>query len=65
MSFDQTDLRLWRCVALFLGGFFGAMYEIFIDNIDRPSLLILLAGMMGLPAFMERRKPNGNGKKEP
>jgi hypothetical protein len=44
-----------RSALLFLGGFFGAGYEVVIDHIERPSVLILLGGMMGLPAFIGRK----------
>jgi hypothetical protein len=38
------------------GGFAGAMYEVFADNLDRPFLLGLLAAMMGLADKFERTK---------
>lgn len=43
MTFEQVFFRLVR-----LGGFAGAMYEVFVDNIDRPAVLALLGAMMGL-----------------
>lgn len=48
-------LRTARSVALFTGGLAGTAYEIVVDHADRPSVLILLAGMMGLPAFLPSR----------
>jgi hypothetical protein len=62
------QLRTARSVVLFVGGFAGAAYEVVIDHAERPAILILLAGMMGLPAFLPSRKSddgNGAGKKTP
>lgn len=55
------QLPLWltwerlRDATLFFSGIGIAFYETVAENIDRPSLLILAAGMMGLPAFLPRR----------
>ncbi len=54
MSFEQGFARLVR-----IGGFVGAMYEVFIDRLDRPALLALLGAMMGLADRIER---NGRRK---
>jgi hypothetical protein len=37
---------------LFLGGLAGVLHETLITAGERPSLLILFAAMMGLPAFL-------------
>lgn len=58
----QRQLRTARSVVLFVGGFLGAAYEVVVDHADRPTILILLAGMMGLPAFLPSRKTDdGDG----
>lgn len=41
-----------RNALLFLFGLGGVMHETLVVNIDRPTLLILFAAMMGLPAFL-------------
>jgi hypothetical protein len=41
-----------RYVLLF-GGLGGVYYETVIDHVDRPGLLILFAGMMGLSSIAE------------
>jgi hypothetical protein len=51
-------LRTARSVTLFTGGLLGAAYEVVFDHADRPAILILLAGMMGLPAFLPSGKPD-------
>lgn len=43
MSFDRDFPRLVRML-----GLAGAMYEVFIDRLDRPAVLALLGAMMGL-----------------
>ena len=50
-----------RDIALFVGGFAGVVHEVLVTSGERPSLLVLFAAMMGLPAFLNGRK-NGNGK---
>jgi len=48
-----------RDVILFIFGILGIVYETAFDNVDRPSLLVLFAAMVGLPAFLrsdERHK---------
>ncbi len=55
--------RITRDAALFLGGLAGTAYETVAGKGERPTLLLLYAGMMGLPAFLhqDERKGNGNG----
>ncbi len=53
-----------RDVVLFVVGLAGIVYVTVTDGGDRPTLLILFGGMIGLPAFLavdERKKKNGNG----
>lgn len=42
-----------RDILLFLGGLAGVAHETLLQNSDRPTLLILFAAMMGLPAFLQ------------
>ncbi len=52
--------RLSRDTALFLGGLAGIVHETVISETDRPTLLLLFAAMVGLPAFLrsdEKKKP--------
>jgi hypothetical protein len=37
---------------LFIFGILGIIYETAIDNIDRPSLLVVFSACIGLPAFL-------------
>lgn len=41
-----------RDTVLFIGGLLGVLHETVASKSDRPTLLILFAGMMGLPAFL-------------
>lgn len=45
-----------RDVVLFLGGLAGVLHETVFTASERPTLLILFAAMMGLPAFL---RPSG------
>ena len=45
---------LVRDVVLFFGGMAGVGYETLGRDIDRPTLLLLFAAMMGLPAFFPK-----------
>lgn len=55
-----------RDVLLFTGGLAGVAHETLISAVERPTLLILFAAMMGLPAFLrnDERKKNGQGGDE-
>lgn len=46
---------------LFLGGLAGVIHETVLSDAERPTLLLLFAAMMGLPAFL-RADENRNGK---
>lgn len=44
--------RITRGTVLFLGGLAGVVHETVFQEADRPTLLLLFAAMMGLPAFL-------------
>lgn len=43
-----------RDFVLFMGGLAGVAYETIVEQVDRPALLALFAGMLGLPVFLAR-----------
>lgn len=43
-----------RDTILFTAGLLGVLHETLFAATERPTLLILFAGMMGLPAFLRR-----------
>lgn len=47
---------LLRDIALFFGGIAGVIHETLLAKTERPTLLILFAAMMGLPAFLRPDK---------
>jgi hypothetical protein len=47
-----NQLRGLRDCLLFCGGLTGVIHETYFTNFDRPGLLVLFGGMMGLPAFL-------------
>jgi hypothetical protein len=60
-------MRNWqntRDVILFFGGLAGVFNETVLTTSERPTLLILFAAMMGLPAFLRQDdKQQGSPKK--
>jgi ABC-type xylose transport system permease subunit len=51
--------RITRDMVLFVGGLLGILYETVVEQIDRPALLAVFAGMLGLPIYLRRdEKPN-------
>lgn len=46
-----------RDILLFVLGALGVAHETLIAAVDRPTLLILFAAMMGLPAFLQKQPP--------
>jgi hypothetical protein len=66
MSLRPTSPREWRDATLFGMGLVFAVNEVFIrQGPERPTVLLLIAGMIGLPAFLrgdERRNGKANGK---
>lgn len=55
-----------RDILLFVGGLAGVFHETVISTAERPTLLILFAAMMGLPAFLrsDEAKKLAPAKKE-
>lgn len=55
-----------RNTLLFLGGLAGVFHETVLTASERPTLLILFAAMMGLPAFLgvAKDKDEKNDKKD-
>lgn len=46
--------HIGRDTILFTAGLLGVIHETLWASAERPTLLILFAGMMGLPAFLRR-----------
>jgi hypothetical protein len=61
-SRKRRRLRLYqifnRNTVLFVGGLLGTAHETLLEHAERPTLLVLFAAMMGLPAFLS---PGING----
>jgi hypothetical protein len=43
-----------RSILLFFAGLVGVFYEMLFVHPADPSLIVLFAGMMGLPLFLQR-----------
>lgn len=52
MGIKPRHWRLSRDTVLFATGLAGVAYETLVSKTDRPTLLLLFAGMLGLPAFL-------------
>ncbi len=59
---QRQGFRLSRDSLLFLAGLAGVAHETLIANVERPTLLLLFAAMIGLPAFLRHdEKKNEKG----
>ena len=54
-----------RGTILFLAGLAGVVHETVLQDADRPTLLLLFAAMMGLPAFLSGQDGGGKGGDPP
>ena len=52
MSQLRPSVKITRNTVLFVVGLLGVGHETVINNTDRPTLLLLFAAMIGLPAFI-------------
>lgn len=50
---SQQFFLKYRELSLFIGGTLGIFHETVLATAERPTLLILFAAMMGLPAFLK------------
>lgn len=57
---SRRRLKITRDGTLFFLGILGVAYETLVTNVERPALLILFAGMMGLPAFLQKDESDSN-----
>lgn len=55
---------LIRDIILFVAGLAGLAYETIFTTIDRPTLLLLYAAMLGLPAFLQANNDRVADEKE-
>ncbi len=53
-----------RGSVLFLAGLAGVFHETVWQEADRPTLLLLFAAMMGLPAFLTNSGPGQDGDRK-
>jgi hypothetical protein len=50
--------RVTRDLVLFVTGLVFATHEVFVTRLDRPGVLVLAAGCLGLPAFLRADERN-------
>lgn len=74
MGITNKRLRITRDGVLFVVGVLGIAHETLIAQTDRPTLLLLFAAMVGLPAFLnkdekrqeqDKDKEDGGDRREP
>jgi hypothetical protein len=46
--------RITRDIVLFVGGLLGVAHETLLGSGERPFLLAIFGGMLGLPVFLRR-----------
>lgn len=54
---NSANFVVIRDGLLFVAGVLGVAHETLGDQPERPTLLILFAAMMGLPAFLSKSAP--------
>lgn len=55
--------RVTRDSILFTVGLAGIIHEAATRGVERPTLLLIFAGMVGLPAFIQRDERRDDGPK--
>lgn len=60
MGIPSRSIKIGRNTVLLIVGLLGVAHETLVNNTDRPTLLLLFAAMIGLPAFI-----NQDEKKDP
>ena len=56
--------RITRDGALFIGGLAGLAWETTQHDAERPFLLMVFAGMIGLPAFIPKNESSDDGHRD-
>jgi len=62
--YKAWSFPLIRDIVLFIAGLAGLAYETIFTTIDRPTLLLLYAAMLGLPAFLQANNDRAADEKE-
>lgn len=60
--FRLDPSKITRDLVLFTFGLLGVLHETLRTDGDRQFLLMLFAGMMGLPVFLRKDEKNGDEK---
>lgn len=60
----MTQWPALRDIMLFAGGVAGVFHETVLTGTERPTLLILFAAMMGLPAFLRQDEKSSRSQGE-
>lgn len=50
----KPSIHIARDTVLFVVGLLGVAHETLVNDADRPTLLLLFAAMIGLPAFIAK-----------
>lgn len=53
---SKRRLQITRNTMLFIVGLLGLAHETLINDADRPTLLLIFAACLGLPAFLGESK---------
>lgn len=62
---SRWTIRVTRNSILFVVGLAGVAHETLVNDSDRPTLLLLFAAMIGLPAFLTRDERPSSPEKTP
>lgn len=64
----RRRIKITRDLGLYLVGLGGVVWVVVMDQVDRPGLLVLLGGMIGLPMYLrsdERRREQRDDQEQP
>jgi hypothetical protein len=64
VALRRRGWQVTRDKLLFWVGLGGFVFELASRQAERPTVLLILAGMMGLPAFIQRDEQERGGDEE-
>lgn len=62
MRRPPVSAKVTRNTVLFIVGLLGVAHETLVSDVDRPTLLLLFAAMIGLPAFLSADERTKDGQ---
>jgi len=64
LSGKKPSFKVVQPIVLFAVGILAFAWQVLVENVDRPYLLALIAGMLGLPFVLLADKARNQGGEE-